>query len=115
MTQAARCGIALIDSDRKTIRPHAFYGFDEETMRPIEAPLVEDEGDPIYRLLYRGETLHLQSILSDSGMERYRPFIERLGIQSILAVPLQIGSVPLGIFYLCDKEDKIRLRSRIFN
>ncbi|MDC4204251.1 MAG: MEDS domain-containing protein [Candidatus Manganitrophus sp.] len=104
MTQAARCGIALIDSDRKAIRPHAFYGFDEETMRPIEAPLVQDEGDPIYRLLYRGETLHLQSILSDSGMERYRPFIERLGIQSILAVPLQIGSVPLGIFYLCDKE-----------
>ncbi|MBI3805038.1 MAG: MEDS domain-containing protein [Nitrospirae bacterium] len=106
LTKATRCGISLIDSNRKTIRPHAFYGFEEGVMQRLEAPLIEEEGDPIYRLLYRGEMLRLHPIWSDPGMERYRPFIERLGIESILAVPLQIRGIPLGVLWICDKEQQ---------
>lgn len=106
MTKSARCGISLIDLEQKMIRPHAFYGFDGEAMRQIEAPLIQDESDPIYRLFSLGETLMLDPVLGDPGMERYRPFVERLGIRSILAVPLQLRGTPLGLFYLCDKEEQ---------
>lgn len=104
LTKATRCGISLVDPDQKMIRPHTFYGFNEKTIQGIELPVVVDETDPVYRLLYRGETLMLHPILSAPGMERYRPLVKRLGIESILAIPLQVRGVPLGALYICDKE-----------
>lgn len=95
--------IALVDHESDALIPQAFYGIDPERARGLRVPIPRDETDPVYRILYQGETLILDAVFSDPRVEPYRPFIEMFRIQSVLAVPLQVRGEPIGVLNVYNK------------
>ena len=103
LTAAAQCVISLIDREQNQLIPRAFYGFNEKLIRQIKVPIPADGDDLIYRVLYRSETLALQPLSDAPGAAKYREVIERLKIDSVLAVPLQVRGEPIGLMAICNK------------
>jgi PAS domain S-box-containing protein len=119
---AAQCVVSLIDREQNKLIPRAFYGFNEKVIRRIQIPIPAGGDDLIHRLLYRGETVALQPLLGDPGAAKYREVIEKLKIESVLAVPLQVRGEPIGLMAICNKmqgrpftADDIRVSQTIAN
>ena len=96
-----RCVILLLDDDGRRLvgHPHA-YGLEAE--RAASITLSKDFANASWDVLETGEAFVSNDTLSDKRITQ--TYVEKLGDESLLIVPMRVGETPVGVIRASNKR-----------
>lgn len=98
------CVLALFEDEGPQLSPLSFYHPDPRAREVMErvysAPPLPTEGDVVAPLIYSGKTLLLPELSPEKARQmlpsRYWPYVEEIGLHSLLIVPLRAQGEVIG-------------------